>query len=435
MWLQDCRMYQIYPIGFCGAPLENDNIEEPRILKVLDWMEHMKKLGMNTVLFNPLFESDRHGYDTRDYRKVDCRLGSNENLKQVCTALHENGIRVIFDGVFNHVGRGFWAFQDVLLHRESSPYRDWFYINFQGDNGYQDGLYYEGWEGCYDLVKLNLKNPAVTEYLLESTRFWVNEFGIDGLRLDVAYCIEPDFLKQVRRFCDELKEDFVLIGEVLFGDYKRIVNADMLQSCTNYECYKGIYSSCNDYNLFEISYSLNRQFGDNGHAIYNGMEMLSFVDNHDVSRIASMLKEKRHLPVAFAIAYLMPGFPCVYYGSEWGAEGEKKDGDPALRPYFEAPKWNELTSWIQTLNRIRQESEAVRTGSYANLMITNKQLVFERRTAKERVVAAMNLDGCEYEMDLKTGACTAINLVTGEETALNGRAVLPPYGVLIYEIL
>ena len=187
MWFEESVFYQIYPLGMCGAPRENDGVCSPRIRKVLNFVPHIQKLGANAVYFSPVFESDAHGYDTRDYTKVDCRLGTNEDFAAVCRALHDAGIRVVLDGVFNHVGRGFWAFQDVLKNRWNSPYRDWFLINFDGNNGYNDGLWYEGWEGNYDLVKLNLHNEDVITHLFSCIKGWVDEFDIDGLRLDVAY--------------------------------------------------------------------------------------------------------------------------------------------------------------------------------------------------------------------------------------------------------
>ena len=161
MWAEEMAMYQIYPLGMCGAPFANDGVLEHRILKVLDWIPHLKKLGITSVYFGPVFDSDTHGYNTRDYQKIDPRLGTNEDFAKVCAALHENGIRIFLDGVFNHVGRGFFGFQDVLKNRENSQYKDWFYLNFGGNDAWNDGLWYEGWEGNYDLVKLNLDNPAV----------------------------------------------------------------------------------------------------------------------------------------------------------------------------------------------------------------------------------------------------------------------------------
>ena len=174
MWYDEAVIYQIYPLGLCGAPLQNDGdqsqADRHRLLRVLDWVDHIKKLGATCVLFNPLFESDAHGYDTRDYNKVDCRLGTNDDLKQVCAALHAAGIRVLLDGVFNHVGRGFWAFRDVQEKRWDSPYKDWFHISFDGNTNYNDGFWYEAWEGCNELVKLNLQHPDVKNYLFDAVR-------------------------------------------------------------------------------------------------------------------------------------------------------------------------------------------------------------------------------------------------------------------------
>ena len=255
----------------------------------------------------------------------------------MCQELHNNGIKVVLDGVFNHVGRGFWAFQDVLKNRESSRYRDWFFINFGGNSNYNDGLWYEGWEGHFDLVKLNLRNPEVVNYIFECIKGWVNEFDIDGLRLDVAYCLDFDFLKNLRSYCKSLKQDFFLLGELLHGDYARWVNGEMLDSATNYECYKGLYSSFNSMNMFEICHSLKNQFGPEDWCRYRGMHLLCFADNHDVSRVASILTNEKHLPLLYALMFGMPGIPCVYYGSEWGTKADKSQGDPALRVSFEKP--------------------------------------------------------------------------------------------------
>ena len=309
MWAYESVFYQIYPLGFCGAPFENDGVEKPRIRKVEEWIPHIRKTGADAIYFSPVFESDTHGYNTRDFRKIDCRLGSNEDFAEVCKSLHEAGIRVVLDGVFNHVGRGFWAFQDVLKNRERSPYLNWFHINLGGNSNYNDGLWYEGWEGNYDLVKLNLKNDEVVNHILESVRFWVETFDIDGLRLDVAYLLDHDFVRRLRSFCDRLKKDFFLVGEILHGDYKTLVNDQMLHSCTNYECYKGLYSSFNSMNLFEINHSLMRQFGPENWTLYKGLHLMSFVDNHDVTRIASILTNEKHLPLIYAMAFGMPGIP------------------------------------------------------------------------------------------------------------------------------
>ena len=245
MWTYNSVFYQIYPIGFCGAPVHNDGVTVPRIRKIMEWSDYLKDLGVDSILLNPIFDSDNHGYDTRDFRKIDCRLGTNEDFSDVCKDLHDHDIKIVLDGVFNHVGRGFWAFRDVQEKKWDSPYKDWFHISFDGNSCYNDGFWYEGWEGHFELVKLNLQNPTVVDYLLDCVRFWIDTFDIDGLRLDVAYCLDREFMKRLRQFTQELKPDFALIGEVLFGDYNQIVNDEMLHSCTNYECYKGLYSSFN----------------------------------------------------------------------------------------------------------------------------------------------------------------------------------------------
>ena len=276
MWAENAVFYQIYPLGQCGAPRVNEYpvgkwAEAAHRLQTLeDWIPHIQKLGADAVYLSPVFESDSHGYDTRDYREVDRRLGTNDDFKRLCAAWHKAGIRVVADAVFNHVGRNFWAFRDVREKKQNSPYKDWFHINFDGNSAYNDGFWYEGWEGHYELVKLNLRNPAVVDCLLDCVRFWREEFGIDGLRLDVAYLLEPDFLRRLRRFAGELGPDFFLLGETLHGDYNRWVGPDLLHSCTNYECYKGLYSSMNDRNLFEIVHSLKRQFGPEYWTLYKG---------------------------------------------------------------------------------------------------------------------------------------------------------------------
>lgn len=430
MWAYEGIFYQIYPIGFCGAPTANDGKTVSRILKLKDWSSYLESLGVSSILLNPIFESDNHGYDTRDYTKIDCRLGTNEDFAEVCKDLHAHNVKIVLDGVFNHVGRGFWAFKDVQEKKWDSPYKDWFCINFDGNSCYNDGFWYEGWEGHFELVKLNLANPAVVDYLLECVKGWIDEFDIDGLRLDVAYCLDRNFMKRLRTYCQELKPDFALIGEVLFGDYNQIVNDEMLHSCTNYECYKGIYSSFNSMNMFEIAHSLNRQYGPEQWCIYRGKHLMSFVDNHDVTRIASILTNKNHLPLTYGLLLGMPGVPCIYYGSEWGEEGVKApNNDYALRPCFEEPKPNELTEQIKKMIHVRTGSNALCHGSYRNVVLTNHQLIFERRTDDERMLVAINASDAPFTAHNGELGGTMTDLLTGKEIEMNGQFEMPPYSV------
>ena len=437
MWFNNQIFYQIYPLGFCDCPKENDGIYQNRIQKIASWIPHLKKLGITSVYFSPIFESDRHGYDTRDYKKIDIRLGNNEDFAHLCRQLKENGIRIVLDGVFHHVGRGFWAFEDVRTKRETSPYKDWFFIDFHGNSAYNDGFYYEGWEGHYELVKLNLQNPAVIDYLFDCIRMWIECFDIDGLRLDVAYCLDTAFMQNLRHFCKSIKEDFFLLGEVLFGDYNRIVNPDMLDSCTNYECYKGLYSSFNDLNFFEISHSLNRQFGKDPYAIYQKKQLLSFVDNHDVNRIASMLRDKHHLPLIYGLLFAMPGIPCIYYGSEWALEGIKENGsDDNLRPALSYPHWNDLTELISTLAEFKQTEKALIYGDYQAIILTNRQIIFQREFEEEKIWIAINADSADFSAYIPQhfGAHRAFDLISNQEVPLDGNICLPAYSLYYWKL-
>ncbi len=432
MWFDKTVLYQIYPLGLCGAPAENDGVQAHRLLTLLDWVEHIKALGADSVLFNPLFESDRHGYDTRDYNTVDCRLGTEEDLKKVCDAFHKAGLRVVFDGVFNHVGRGFWAFRDVQEKRWDSPYKDWFNISFNGNSNYNDGFWYEGWEGHYELVKLNLKNPQVVQHQFDAIRSWVEHFDIDGLRLDVAYCLDPDYLAQLRAFTGSLKPEFWLLGETLHGDYNRWMNDAACHSVTNYECYKGLWSAFNSMNLFEIGHSLNRQFGSEPWCLYRGKTLLSFLDNHDVSRIATVLQNPDHLKPAWGLLFGMPGVPAVYYGSEWGIQGDKHQGDAALRPALDKPEENELTAWIAKLANARKSSPALCQGNFRSVVLTNRQFIFERAAEGQRVLVAINADAAPYTAHFDAGCGRAVDLITGADHDFGGGSELPPYSAAFW---
>ncbi len=429
MWPSETVFYQIYPIGLTGAPRVNDGIPCGRLKKTADWIPHLKKLGVGCVLFNPLFESVSHGYDQTDMRRVDVRLGTNEDLKELVAAFHEAGIRVMFDAVFNHVGRAFFAFSDVKEKKWDSPYAGWFNISFDGNSPYDDGFWYEGWEGHYELVRLNLKNPDVRRYLIDSAKFWISEFGVDGLRLDVAYLLDHDFIRQLRWETREAKADFFLMGETLFGDYNLLMKDGMLDSVTNYECYKGIYSSINSANFFEISYSLHRQFGSDPWCLYRGRHLLSFVDNHDVTRIIDRLDDERNLPIAYGLIFAMPGIPCIYYGSEWGIHGRKEQGDDALRPAVSEPEWNGITDLIAELARIRRENPALSFGGYKNIDVKNRQLCFLREDGEKRVYAFFNLEDTPFTFGGSYLDGTFTDLLENETISPAGTLTVAGHGI------
>lgn len=431
MWAYESTFYQFYPLGLTGAPFENDGVLRHTIGRVTDWIPHLKRLGIGGVYFSPIFESDTHGYNTRDYRKIDVRLGTNEDFAAVCEALHEAGIRVVIDGVFNHVGRGFFAFRDVQENRQASRYASWFHIDWNGSSPCGDPFWYEGWEGNYDLVRLNLENEEVVQYLIDSVRMWVDEFDLDGLRLDVAYLLNHNFLRRLREETSKMKEDFFLVGEMIHGDYNQIMNDRMCHSVTNYECYKGLYSAFNSMNLFEIVHSLLRQFGPEDWTLYKGKHLLSFADNHDVTRLASILTTPEHLPLVYTMLFAMPGIPILYYGSEWGTKADKSQGDPALRPAFEHPEWTDLTDHIARLAHIHSESKALQYGDFRSVVLTNRQCVLERNAQTERIYAAINADGAPFTAHFDAGCAELTDLLTGKTYPVAEGIPLAPYTSMI----
>lgn len=438
-WYENAVFYHIYPIGYFGCPRQNDFQSEPthKILKLIDDIPHIKELGCNAIYFGPVFESSAHGYDTADYTKIDRRLGTNEDFKKVCDALHENGIKVVLDGVFNHVGRDFGAFRDVREHKLGSGKKDWFHVR-EGNSCYNDGFYYEGWEGHYELVKLNLYNPEVKQYLKDVITGWKNEFGIDGLRLDVAYCLDLNFLKELHGHCKWLSEDFFLLGETLHGDYNKWMNPEMLDSVTNYECYKGLFSSFNDMNMFEIAHSIQRQFGSENWCLYRGKHLYTFVDNHDVNRIATMLKTKEHLPEIYTLLFMMPGIPSVYYGSEFGVEGDKNHGgDDMLRPEFNREQMKnagirDLTAHIRALADIVKEHPAASEGDYKQVQLTNRQYAFMRSCNGDSLLTVINADDKPFTYNPNMGG-RKTDLLTGEEMELGG-LTLPAFTSAVFSV-
>ena len=433
MWTNQSVFYQIYPLGAFGCPFENDGQQNHRLLTMNNYLEDLKRLEIDCILFNPLFQSHTHGYDTMDYKQVDVRLGTNEDLALVIDKLHQNGIKVIFDAVFNHVGRGFFAFQDVIEHRENSIYKDWFSINFWDNNNYDDHFSYQNWEGNNNLVKLNLQNREVVDYLLSVVDFWKDQFHIDGLRLDVAYCLDREFLKSLRSHCKTKDPEFFLLGETLHGDYNQWVNDEMLDSCTNYECYKGLYSSFNSLNLFEILHSFHRQFGKEPWCLYRGKQLFSFVDNHDVERIASRLQDPKHLPLIYTMLMTMPGIPCIYYGSEWGIEGKKNWNDTELRPAIDHLLWNPLTDHIHKLIQIKHQHSALWSCDYQQIALTNKQCIYQMKSEEETLWICINLDHEMFAFDVSLYQ-EVKDLLTGTSLSIDHSIQMEPVSSMILQL-
>ena len=421
-WYDEAVFYHIYPLGLAGAPKQNDYGEPVhRLNTLLPWVDHIKEIGGSALYIGPLFESVGHGYETTDYKKLDSRLGTNEDLAAFVAYCHEQGIKVIFDGVFNHTGRDFFAFKDIQANRENSHYKDWYCnVNFWGNNEYNDGFSYDNWGGYNLLVKLNQKNPAVVDYICDVIRFWVSEFDVDGIRLDAADVLDFDFMKALRRTANEVKPDFWLMGEVIHGDYSRWVNGETLHSVTNYTLHKALYSGHNDHNYFEIAHTVRRLQNMGTLKLYN------FVDNHDVERIYTKLTNKAHFAPVHVLLYTLPGVPSIYYGSEFGIEGRKEYGsDDSLRPalniedYKDSVKTNPCTALIAALGKVRQAVPALSYGSYDELMLTNRQFAYARDLDGTRVIVSVNNDDAPAGMHLAAGNCTAyIGALSGEKVSV-----------------
>lgn len=429
-WYDEAIFYHIYPLGMTGAPKENNYGEtEHRLNTLIPFISELKKLGFNALYIGPLFESVGHGYETTDYKKLDSRLGTNADLTNFVKECHKHGIRVILDGVFNHTGRDFFAFRDIKNNREVSRYKDWYCnVNFYGNNEYNDGFSYDNWGGYNLLAKLNQHNYEVREYISDVIRFWVMEFDIDGIRLDAADVLDFEYMKTLRQVANEVKPDFWLMGEVIHGDYIRWVNGDTLHSVTNYHLHKALYSGHNDHNYFEIAHTVKRLYEMGGNRP-DGLKLYNFVDNHDVERIYTKLNNKSHFIPVHILMYTLPGVPSVYYGSEFGIEGQKQRGsDDSLRPaityeqYMDATKENGFVKLISRLGEIRKTEKALSYGDYKELLLTTGQYAFSRNYDGNSVIVTVNNADNDFTMNLQAfGATEYVGGLSGEKVpVING---------------
>lgn len=431
-WYDEAVFYHIYPLGMTGAPKTNDYGKvEHRLNDLIPWIEHLQKIGVTGLYIGPLFESVGHGYETTDYKKLDTRLGDNNDLKKFVEKCHKAGIKVILDGVFNHTGRDFFAFKDIKEKREGSAYRDWYCnVNFGGNNEYNDGFSYDNWGGYNLLVKLNQRNPQVKDYICDVIRFWVSEFDIDGIRLDAADVLDFDFMKALRAVANEVKEDFWLMGEVIHGDYSRWVNEGTLHSVTNYQLHKGLYSGLNDHNFFEIAHTVKRLYSMGGNNP-NSFKLYNFVDNHDVERIYTKLNNKAHFAPVHIMLYTLPGVPSIYYGSEFGIEGKKeKYSDDSLRPclkyddYKDAISTNSYTALVAALGKIRKETPALSYGDFRELTLTNRQYAYSRNYNGQTAIVLVNNDDNPAGFTVNAeGNGEFVGLLSGNKVAVNGGCI------------
>lgn len=397
-WIPSAFIYHLYPLGQTATPRENNFNQPPedRITQLYPWLDHLQWLGINTLFLGPILQSSSHGYDLADYLQIDRRLGTNQSFKTFANEVHRRGMRLILDAVFNHSGRDFFAFRDLQQNGRHSEYLDWYEgVRFDQSSPLGDPFDYQTWAGHYTLPKFNLANPTVREYLFQAVRFWIEEWSIDGLRLDAADHVHLDFWQELRQVTTSMRPDFWLMGEVVHGQYQLWANPKHLHSVTNYEAYKGLYSSLNDANYFEIAHTLQRQFSESG--IYRDLMLYNFVDNHDVNRVASQLKNQQHLYPLYALLFSMPGIPSIYYGSEWGVAGQRSAySDQALRPALNLQQLIQhapqpyLPASIQKLAQFRANTPALQTGSYRQAHVSSQQFAFWRETDNQKVLVVLN---------------------------------------------
>lgn len=423
-------IYHIYPYGMCDCLRHKDFVSAPsNKLKILESeLPKIKEKGFTAILIGPLCESFFHGYDTVDYFQIDRRLGTTEMLKSFCKTAHDLGIKVVIDVVFNHSGRLFFAFKDIQRNKENSPYVNWYNLDFSRNSEFNDGFDYEGWQGCKDLVKFNLANKAVQQYLLEVLKYWIETFDIDGLRIDAAHLMDSLFLKELTAFAKNLKTDFWLLGEVIHEIYSSFIAESNIDSCTDYQLYEHFHNCFNQRDFNILGYELERQFGEKG--IYKNNSLYIFADNQDVNRVASNLIDAQQLIPLYIILFSLPGIPSVYYGSEFGIKGKRTPyNDMDLRipiPPFSMfiPQWaypdinpNLLAKTIKILCDIRKKSKALVHHNFQMIKVSKNFLCFKRWFEDEVVIMGINIgDETEY---INVEYQTMADVFTGESFATN----------------
>lgn len=405
-WTEDAIFYHIYPLGYCGAPARQDPTAPrlDRLAGIESRLDSIRALGVNALYLGPLFESKAHGYDTTDHRRVDRRLGGNEDLGRLIRAAKARGMRIVLDGVFNHVGLDHPWFKDVLEKGQASAWVGAFKgLDFSRPGPGGSPFAYEAWRGCPDLAVLELSCPAVREELFGAVAAWIGDWDIDGLRLDAADCVDLGFQGDLAAFCRSLKAEFWLLGEVIHGDYRRWARPGPLDSVTNYEAWKGLWSSLRDGNYFEMAWTLKREFGEAG--LYRDLLLYNFADNHDVDRARSQVGNSRLLYPLYCLLYTMPGLPSIYYGSELGVAGKKLgDSDAPLRPAMAeleaGPREEALAGVLSRLARLRARLPALRRGSYTELHVAARQLAFVREWQGQRAIVILNAEDKAVDLEL-----------------------------------
>jgi glycosidase len=399
-WVERAVLWQIYPLGFTGAePKASEKASDRpglvhRLGQMNAWLDYAVELGASGLLLGPIFASSTHGYDTIDYFRIDRRLGDDADFDALIEAAHGRGLRVILDGVFNHVGREFPLFRRAVAAGPQAPDAGWFRLSWPTDHSLGQEPDYATFEGHRQLVALNHDEPAVAQYVARVMRHWLKR-GADGWRLDAAYAVPRRFWAKVLPQVRTEHPDAYIFGEVIHGDYAGFVRETGVDAVTQYELWKAIWSALNDRNFFELAWALDRH-----NSWLDTFVPLTFIGNHDVTRIASQLTDERHLPHALAILMTCGGTPSIYAGDEQAFRGIKEHragGDDAIRPAFPATP-ADLAPFGWPIYRLHQDLIGMRrrhpwlhTARTRTVELANTHFIYEAFYEEHRLLVTLNL--------------------------------------------
>ena len=449
-WVTHAIWWQVYPLGFTGAPISREaqeaDIREVQggsdatgvvphsLVRLVGWLDYAVELGASGILLGPIFASETHGYDTVDYLRIDPRLGDDRAFDVLVAEAHARGLRIVLDGVFNHVGRGFAPLQRALERGDSAPEFGWFRPVGDHPSDPRDQRF-ENFEGHDSLVAFNHDEPQVADFVVSVMNHWLAR-GADGWRLDAAYAVPPAFWAAVLPRVRHEHPDVYVFGEVIHGDYSAIVSESTLDSLTQYEIWKAIWSSLSDANFFELSAALDRHNG-----YLDDFVPVTFVGNHDVTRLASGVDDPRHRQHAIVVLMTIGGTPTVYYGDEQGFAGvkeEREGGDDAIRPPFDESGPSSLPAggWSvyhlhQNLIGLLRRHQWLHSARTTTLALTNEFFAYEAgHPAIGGLIVLLNLGDSDYAQKL-TGELT---VAAGHATIETGPTVrVPPHGWAVLE--
>lgn len=416
-WVEHALWWHVYPLGFVGAyPADPPPTPaEHRLRRLADWLDHAVALGASGLALGPVFASRTHGYDTTDHYRIDPRLGDDTDFADLLARAHERGLRVLLDGVFNHVGRDF-AHPEWLRRR---------------------GGQVATFEGHGDLLALDHDNPAVVDYTVEVMRHWLAR-GADGWRLDAAYAVDDEFWARVLPRVRDAHPDAYFVAEIIHGDYPARVRAAGFDTVTQYELWKAIWSSLNDRNFHELDWALKRH-----NEFLDVFVPLTFVGNHDVTRIASQLNDIRHIGHALVILMTTGGTPSIYAGDEFAFRGVKEErfgGDDAIRPEFGSPPIplddteGDIFRLHQFLIGLRRRHPWLHTARTTPLRVTNRGYVYRTGSGAESLLVALNTDDAPMPVALGELGVGAGRIVAGSGAPpeqVVGHAEVAPHGWLV----